>query len=217
MRTEASRAGDGRRGHGAEAKRRPVAGRCRLEPLWLAVGLAGVAAVGYVSLVPLPPGGPDVPQLDKIEHVAAYGALGLWFAALRPGWRWRGGWGAALVAYGALIEVAQGMTGYRTAEIADLAADAAGVGVGLRLTWTRLGALHRWLEGLWAAGAAVGRGPGGRRRGHGREAQSRPNGARPQAGAPTLGSAPCPAPLPGPPPASGGRVREGGRPRHGGR
>jgi len=137
------------------------AGRTRHEPLWLALGLAGMAVVGYVSLVPQPPG-PDLPLLDKLEHMVAYGALGLWFAALRPGWRWRGGWAAALVAYGALVEAAQGMTGYRTAEMADLAADAAGVGVGLRLAWTRLGALHRRLEGLWAAGAAAGRGPGGR-------------------------------------------------------
>jgi VanZ family protein len=66
---------------------------------------------------------------DKANHALAFFVLALLGAAAYPR-RWRRVllW---LLAYGALIEVLQGLTGWRDAEWLDLLAD----GVGLALAW----------------------------------------------------------------------------------
>jgi len=100
---------------------------------------ASSLAVALLLLVPLPIPAPSAPEeflslqnLDKLAHVLIF--LGL-------GWVWRrtflgagrpisyGGIFLAVVAYGALLELVQGWSGLRTAEWADLAADALGAGL----------------------------------------------------------------------------------------
>lgn len=69
-----------------------------------------------------------VAHFDKISHVLAFACLGFPLAAAgthRPIWIFLAG-----LAYGAIIEIIQPSFG-RTAEWADLAADAAGVGLGV--------------------------------------------------------------------------------------
>jgi VanZ family protein len=88
----------------------------------------GLAAVAWASL--LPPD--DIPSgvlgSDKAMHAIGYAGLGFLAsaAALRPVVSV-----AVLVAFGLLLEIAQRMTGYRSFEWLDLAADALGAVLGV--------------------------------------------------------------------------------------
>jgi VanZ family protein len=68
---------------------------------------------------------------DKANHVLAFGVLTLLGCLAYPGRTAR--IVLALFAYGVLIEVLQSFTGYRSAEVLDLLADAVGLAVGWRL------------------------------------------------------------------------------------
>jgi len=101
---------------------------------------------------------PDLPFIDlsrpfrmsdKGLHALAFAFLAVWFSgqyARQSYWRI----GAGLIAFGALIELIQGMVSYRTAEWMDMYAD--GVGITLGLIIALLGAggwslrMEQWLE-----------------------------------------------------------------------
>jgi VanZ family protein len=115
----------------------------RLKRLWLTVGVAMVLTIVLGCLLPTR----DLPHLglwDKAEHALAFGGLAFWFGSIvvRADLPWVG---FAVVAFGGLIEIVQGMTG-RDAEWLDLAADTVGVAVGLVLVLTPLGQWARWFE-----------------------------------------------------------------------
>jgi VanZ family protein len=104
-----------------------------------------VAALAYSSLAPVPDL-PDPGVSDKVEHFTAYLALALWFTGLYPRARY---WivVVALLALGGSLEVAQGLMQLgRTADIFDVAANAAGVGSGLLLALAFTGAWARRFE-----------------------------------------------------------------------
>ena len=103
--------------------------RLRARPLWLFVGWSMVVTVIYLSLAPVSID-VGVEQGDKYLHALAYSALMLWFASLYTGPARRLLLAAALVGMGIAIEFLQGLTDYRTFEIADMVADAVGVGAG---------------------------------------------------------------------------------------
>jgi len=94
----------------------------RLIRLGFAVALVVILVL---SLVPVPEGIMMFSWQDKIEHAFAFLVLGLLGWAAYPGHARivLGG----LLAYGGLIEIAQGMTAYRMADPADFAADAVGL------------------------------------------------------------------------------------------
>lgn len=74
----------------------------------------------------------DILLLDKWLHGIAFVLLALWFSgqySRSSYWRIAAG----LLAFGALIEICQYFTYYRSAEWADFYADAAGIAVGLAL------------------------------------------------------------------------------------
>jgi VanZ family protein len=102
--------------------------RLRHRPLWLGIGVLLIALVVWLSLTPrpvdVPPGG------DKVGHFVAYATLMLWFSWIDARWPVRLGCAAAFVAMGIGLEFAQGATAYRSFEVADIAADTLGVGVG---------------------------------------------------------------------------------------
>ena len=93
-----------------------------------------VLLLGVVSVAALAPGG-DAPSLgvgDKVDHLLAFVALAVaavlsGHAARRPVARVAAG----LLAYGALIEVAQTRVPGRQGDLIDLAIDAAGILLGL--------------------------------------------------------------------------------------
>ena len=107
----------------------------------LAIGWAAVAVVIYLSLTPAPPQ-VELDGGDKLGHFLAYAALTYWFGQFYF-YRTRAAYALGLVAMGIALEFAQGALGYRSMELADMAANTLGAAAG------------------WAAAAAL---PLGRRR-----------------------------------------------------
>lgn len=105
----------------------PVALRWHLR--WLTAGWVMVVAVVLLSLTPNLPVKVDVKDFDKVEHAVSYLVLMAWFGGLSPraAHRWIA---LGLLALGAVIEVAQGWSGYRSADARDLVADAVGIALG---------------------------------------------------------------------------------------
>lgn len=101
-------------------------------PRWRVLFWFCAAAVLVLSLMPptqpLPTTG-----WDKTNHMLAFAVLGMLGRRAYPGRGWRVWLG--LVAYGGLIELLQGQTGYRDADWLDLLADSAGLVAGMALDW----------------------------------------------------------------------------------
>lgn len=86
---------------------------------------AALVVIFILSLMPVPEGLMVFSWQDKVEHVLAFlglGILGLASRLGRPVLTLSG-----VLAYGGLIELAQGMTAYRMADPADFLADGLGV------------------------------------------------------------------------------------------
>ena len=116
---------------------------------WWAVGWFGVGLCIYLSLMHNPPT-LDVVEGDKLQHIAAYSVLMLWFAQLTTEVRQRRVTAALLIGLGIAIEFAQLASGYREFSVADMAADAIGVGVGWLLAPPRLPNLLAWAQRITA-------------------------------------------------------------------
>lgn len=114
-----------------------AAPRLRLATGWYAVGVAMLVVVAVLSLVPLPAVGVG----DKTAHVAVYGVLAGYFGLLARRRRALVGVVLGIMAYGALIELAQSLSAYRHGEWGDLLANAAGTLAGVSLHFTPLGRL----------------------------------------------------------------------------
>jgi hypothetical protein len=116
-----------------------------LRPYWLAIGWALVAFVIYLSITPEPVR-VTLEQGDKFGHAFAYATLMSWFANLyeTPAGRLRRA--AGFVALGIVLEFVQRWTGYRSFELADMAAGATGVAIGWLLAPPRVPNYLRWLE-----------------------------------------------------------------------
>ncbi len=128
----------------------PAAPQLRLAALWYAVGAGLLLAVAVLSLMPLP----DVGVGDKLSHVVTYFVLAGYFSVLARRRRSLLWLALGLVVYGALIEVVQGLSGYRQAEWGDLLANGAGTLAGLLLHFTPLGRLLNWIDLRLAQGFA---------------------------------------------------------------
>lgn len=104
--------------------------------------LGGLLLLSIAALSLLPIRGPDLglPQGDKWHHAFAYLVLTLYFGQLvAQGWRPRFVLVLGLLGYGIAIELAQSFTPTRQAELADLAANALGIALGLVLLAGPLG------------------------------------------------------------------------------
>jgi len=116
----------------------------KLRPLWVALGWLLVLFVIYVSITPDPVQLP-VAEGDKFGHVLAYAALMSWFANLYELPARRMQFAIGFIALGIALEFVQQSTGYRSFEVADMAADAAGVVVGWLIAPPRI---PNYLQGL---------------------------------------------------------------------
>jgi VanZ family protein len=101
----------------------------------LAGGWLLAAAIVYLSLAPPPPD-LDVPHGDKLGHLAAYALLTFWFCWLYPAGKTRLAYAAGWIAMGVALEFVQGATGYRSFELADMAANSLGVLIGWGISAT---------------------------------------------------------------------------------
>lgn len=101
----------------------------RFRWLWLVAGWMLVLLVIYLSLAPTPPPLTNN-QGDKLEHILAYAALMSWFVNLYAEMNPRLRIAAGLIALGVALEFVQRWTGYRTFDMADMAANTAGVAAG---------------------------------------------------------------------------------------
>lgn len=116
--------------------------------IWFIGGLVVMAVVLAGTLSPVVPS-VDLWGLanDKTMHALAFMALMVWFCGvfrlpLTPLV------GLGLLAFGALIEVLQGMLPYRSAEFRDLLADGVGIAAGWLLALLGLRYWTRWVESL---------------------------------------------------------------------
>ncbi len=91
----------------SEATAISKANSLKLVRIWYALGMMMLIAVAVVSLLPVP----DVGVSDKFSHLFTYFLLAGWFGLLVRD-RVMLGWTlAALIAYGALLELLQEQTG----------------------------------------------------------------------------------------------------------
>lgn len=102
----------------------------------VAFGWALVAAIIWLSVAPIEPPPTGIPESDKLGHLLAYGTLMFWFCVLYRPLRVRAFHAAGFIVMGIALEFVQGWLGYRSFEVADMAANAAGVGLGLGIAST---------------------------------------------------------------------------------
>ena len=103
-----------------------------------------IAGVFVLSLIPV-----DVELgegRDKLAHFLAYGSLTLWFGMIFPSRIAQLGIALAFCAMGVGVEFLQGLTGYRTMEVADMIANAIGAALGWGLAQTPLKHALAWIE-----------------------------------------------------------------------
>lgn len=84
------------------------------------------AAIVWLSLTPSPPR-LDLESGDKLGHFLGYAGLMFWFALLYRAARARIGYALLWIAMGVALEFAQQAGGYRSFELADMAANTLGV------------------------------------------------------------------------------------------
>lgn len=115
-------------------------------PAWRVLGGFGIVLTIVLSLVQLPDTGIDIEQGDKYGHALAYLALTLWYGQLCATRRALAVRALAFIALGGAIELAQGLTDYRSCDWRDFLADLLGVALGFALARTRFGAMLAWFE-----------------------------------------------------------------------
>lgn len=115
--------------------------------LWALVGWALLIGVCVASLVPAH----DLPNMgvgDKLEHAGSYFLLMLWFAGLYPAARHLR-IAVGLFVLSAMLDVLQLGTSSRQFDLHDIAANGAGIGAALVLSYWILGGwcqrLEHWL------------------------------------------------------------------------
>jgi len=101
----------------------------------LAGGWLWAAAIVFLSLTPSPPD-TGVEHGDKLGHLLAYGLLMFWFCFLYRYRYTRLAYGIGWIALGIALEFAQGATGYRSFEVADMMANSLGVLLGWGISAT---------------------------------------------------------------------------------
>ena len=117
----------------------------KLKRVSLLLGYFLVIALIYVCLTPNPPDTSTVSFGDKIAHLLGYALLFLWFAQIYQR-ATHLKLAILLIVLGVLVEIAQGFTGYRAFEFADMLANTSGVIIGWLIAATPAASLLSALE-----------------------------------------------------------------------
>lgn len=120
----------------------------RYRKAWLSGAWGLVALVIYLSLMPAPPQVLTFDWSDKFEHGLAYTSMSWCFCQLYRTGAQRIRVVVALIAMGIVIEILQGLSGYRFFEYADILANSVGVWAGFLLARTALGRAFIGIEEL---------------------------------------------------------------------
>ncbi len=103
-----------------------------------------IAGVFVLSLIPVEVDlGND---RDKLAHALAYGTLTLWFGMIFSSRIAQLGIALAFCAMGVGVEFLQGLTDYRTMDVADMVANSIGATLGWGLAQTPLKNALAWIE-----------------------------------------------------------------------
>ncbi len=113
------------------------------QALWYGIGFCMLAVVTVLSLLPVTG---DVGVNDKVMHLFVYACLSSWFSLIVRRSQSLVGICVGLIVFGLLMEFLQGLTTYRSAELADAIANSIGVLIGLGIYFTPLHRLVRKLE-----------------------------------------------------------------------
>jgi hypothetical protein len=114
--------------------------------LWLTVGWLQVCLVIFFSLIPSPVGVQGIYGVDKLIHLFTYTFVMLWFGSCYVPGKSYERLGICLILMGAVIELIQGRTGYRTMSYLDMIANSFGVASGWLLAKTRLSGALLYME-----------------------------------------------------------------------
>jgi len=115
------------------------------------LGALLIALIWYLSLTPDPPD-TGIDNGDKFGHFFAYGLLMVWFAQIYIQLKPRLLLVLAFILMGVLLEVLQSMTAVRTYSYADMAANTAGVFIGLLLSQGPMARLLQQFERRFVKG-----------------------------------------------------------------
>jgi hypothetical protein len=102
-----------------------------------------IVGVFVLSLIPVDV---DLGGRDKLGHFLAYGSLTLWFGMIFSSRIAQLGIALAFCAMGVGLEFLQGLTGYRSMDVADMIANALGAALGWGLAQTPLKHALPWIE-----------------------------------------------------------------------
>ncbi len=109
---------------------------------WFAVAYCMLVVVAVLSLLPAP----DMPGSDKTLHLLTYFILSATFVSLAQRQRRLLFIIPGLVLYGLLLEVLQGLTGYRQMDSLDALANGVGVLAGALIRFTTIPLWFRHIE-----------------------------------------------------------------------
>lgn len=110
--------------------------------LWYGLGFAMLLLVALLSLMPVA----GIGGSDKLAHFLSYAMLSGWFSLLIRAPRSLFAVAIGLIVFGVVLELLQGMTSYRMAELADAAANSLGVAAGLLCFYSPLRTLLRKID-----------------------------------------------------------------------
>ncbi len=115
---------------------------------FMAIGLFAAVVLGSLAPISFHTGG-SIPHFDKLLHFTAYALLTAGYLAIFPAKMARIGIPLFMFAVGVGIEWLQGMTGYRSASLADAGADLLGILLAARLLVTPVKNIMILIENQW--------------------------------------------------------------------
>lgn len=124
----------------------------KFSKFYLIFGWILILLVVLLSLSPESPKVTGFDQSDKLGHLVAYSTLMLWFANIYHGRKERASLILLFIAMGAVLELLQGLVGYRTFQYADMIFNTAGVFLGWLLARNWFGYFLLKLDGLLSRG-----------------------------------------------------------------